>query len=286
MNRIVLAASLALFPLFPAALSAQRCTGGASFADRRAQVGADASVGTGARSVSGSLSVGSLAGPFASLGVGTMHDEDLDDDATVFSATAGIEVSLPPGPKTQLCPFISVLVINGVEFDTGERLAAEVFGFGASVGTALSATPTLDVVPFAGAALVTQSTTIRFPPGPTGGPTVADTDLRYAVSVGAGLVFRKVITIRPSTTFTVAEGQTSTSYGLRFSFSFGAVPRRAPLGEGEGSLAIVWVNTRSGVYYCQGSFLYGATPYGTFMTERQALATGATPARGRRCQPG
>jgi hypothetical protein len=277
MNRLLLAASLSLVP---AAVSAQRCMGGASFADRRAQVGADASFGTGARSVGGDIGVGGLAGPFASLGFGTAHDDDIDDDATLFGATAGVGLRLPPGQSAQLCPFISAQFLRGVQLETGERLSAQTFALGASVGMARSVTPVLEVVPFASAALLTQVTTFALPPF---GAEAAATDNYYAVSLGAGLVLGKAITIRPSTTLTVAEGRTTPSYGLRFAFGFGAVPRRAPPREGEGSLATVWLNTRSGVYYCRGSTLYGATPHGAFMTERQALASGATPEYGRRC---
>jgi hypothetical protein len=277
MNRIVLAASLSLFP---AALSAQTCMGGASFADRRAQVGADLSFSTGARSVNAGLGLGSLSGPFLSLGFGRAYDDDLNEAASVYSGTAGFGLQLPPRQTTQLCPFISGLALTGVDLADGTRLSAQVFGLGASVGTALRVTPALEVVPFAGVALLTQVTRIYYP---SLDDVAGQTDHRYPVSLGAGLVFGKVITIRPSTTFTVAEGRTTTSYGLRFSASFGSVPRRVPLRPGEGSLATVWVNTRVGVYYCQRSRLYGATPQGAFMTEREALASGATPEYGRRC---
>ena len=63
----------------------------------------------------------------------------------------------------------------------------------------------------------------------------------------------------------------------------GPIPRRAPTSGGEGSLAIVWLNTRTGVYYCSGSRWYGATAYGTFVTEREALTSGARPEFGERC---
>lgn len=275
MKRIVLAASLSLFP---AALSAQTCMGGASFADRRAQIGADASFSTGGRSSSGSVSIGS-DGPFATVGFGRSHDDDIDDDATVFAATAGLGFPLRPRPKMQLCPFISAVVLNGREF-SGYRISSHAFGFGASVGTILSSMPGFEVVPFANAALITQTTTTRFP---TASLTTAQNITGYGVSVGAGFVFAKAVTIRPSTTYAVAEGRTTTSYGLLFSIGFGTVARRARVDEGSGSLATVWLNTRGNVYYCQGSRWFGATAYGSLMTEREALATGARPEHGRRC---
>lgn len=276
MNRILLAASLSLFP---AAVAAQTCLGGASFADRRAQIGADASFGTGARSISGGVSVGSQHGPFVSVGFGTAHDDDIDDNATIFGATVGIGVPLPPGRTIALCPVASAVALNGVELEGGERLSVQSFAFGASVGSAVGVTPGFEIVPFAGAGVVIQTVTVRVP----GIATTAESDHHYGVSLGAGLVIGKSVTIRPSAALAIADSGTARSYGLRVSFNFGRVARRAPPAEGAGSLAIVWMNKRSGVYYCKGSRWYGATPYGEFVTERDALAAGGTPEYGRRC---
>jgi hypothetical protein len=173
-------------------------------------------------------------------------------------------------------------VLDDIDLGNGEHLSAQVYGLGASLGMALRVTRSLEVVPFASAALFTQVSRMRFPSGPEAGWT----DHSRSLSLGAGLVFGKVVTIRPSATFTVAEAQpttATTSYGLRFSSSFGRVARRAPLGAEEGSLDTVWMDRRTGMYYCRGSKTFGATPYGTFVTEREALAAGASPEYGRRC---
>jgi hypothetical protein len=273
---IVLAASLSLLP---SALSAQRCLGNASFADRRAHVGADAAFSPDGRSVGGALAFGFPRGPFASVGFGTTHNDDLDDDATLFTATAGVGIPLGPTAKTQLCPFISAVVVNGVELPFGERLSSQAFGFGASVGRTLNPTATLEVVPSVAGALVTQQITVYSTPG----GTLSITDSHHAVSFGAGLVLAKVITVRPFTTLTFAEGETNSSYGLHVSFGFVGATHRPRAVEGAGSEITVWVNTRARVYYCPASPSYGATPQGDFMTEREALASGATPASGKRC---
>jgi hypothetical protein len=43
--------------------------------------------------------------------------------------------------------------------------------------------------------------------------------------------------------------------------------------------AIVWVNTRSGVYHFQGERYFGSTKQGKFMCEKQARAEGDRPTR-------
>lgn len=286
-NRIVVGV---LLSLGPTALDAQRCVGGVSFADRRAQIAGDASFAADGRSLSGSLSIGSPRGPFASVGVGTARGDDFNNAATVFAATAGAGLPLRPRPKTQFCPFIAVVAINGMESNApvrvgdniyhAQRLSSQAYGLGATVGSALSSVTAFELVPFVSAAVIAQTTTIYFPSG----PTLSEGAHYYAVSFGAGAVVGKLIAMRPSMTLTFAEGRTDMSYGLRFSLSFGRVTHRPPGGGGEGSLTTVWMNTRARVYYCPGSRSYGATPEGTFMTEREALETGAVPANGRRCQ--
>ena len=45
----------------------------------------------------------------------------------------------------------------------------------------------------------------------------------------------------------------------------------------------VWVNTKSGLYRCAGTRLYGKTKQGRFMTQKQAQDTGYRPAYGKTC---
>lgn len=284
---VALAASLAIWP---ALLDAQRCMGAMSFADRRAHIGVDASVSPAGRSTTGGLTVGSPRGPFASVGAGEMHNDDPSDHARLLAATAGVGFTLRPRPNMQVCPFISVevtgeiasratVMIQGREYDI-RGIATQSYALGASVGAALSSVTAFDVVPFVSAAVIARNTDIYLSPE---GPREAAGDHYYAVAFGAGALMERLITLRPSVTLTFADERTSAAFGLHLSISFGRVTARRPVGEGEGSLTTVWLNTDVGVYYCPGSMSYGATPHGTFMTEREALVAGASPAQGRRC---
>jgi hypothetical protein len=46
----------------------------------------------------------------------------------------------------------------------------------------------------------------------------------------------------------------------------------------------VWVNQRSGFYYCEDSALYGKTQPGAFMTQGEAWQTGYRPFAKKPCQ--
>jgi len=265
--------------LLTTTVHAQTCMGGASFKQRTAQIGAEYSRSQSSNATTAGVSLGDTYGTFGSLGLGRVHDDNLHDNAAAFSARLGVGIPLPSAPETELCPFISLGVINGADFPTGESLSIRAYGAGLGVGGRLRSDLGFEAVPFASGALVYETEAIR-----QGGPVVAAAENHLvSTALGVGFVFQEAFTVTPSTSFAIAHGQTIWSYGLRLSFAFGRVtPPTAPV-PGDGSLATVWVNPRARLYYCSGSQYYGGTAGGSFMTEREALAAGYSPERGKRC---
>lgn len=57
----------------------------------------------------------------------------------------------------------------------------------------------------------------------------------------------------------------------------------APSGVPRNSTVQVWVEANTGTYYCAGSVLYGKTPKGRYMVEREAYGAGYRASLGRTC---
>jgi hypothetical protein len=283
-SRAALGAALCVAP---GGLSAQHCLGGASFADRFARVDAEASFATGSRSMVGGLSLGSRAGPFASVKGGLAYDDAAADHATLFSGSAGMAFRPLSPARLEACPFASASAINDAKVPSGQQvsgfytteIASRAFGLGASVGRVIAMPPGVELIPFAGAAFFTQTTTIYDAPN----GTAAVTDQGHVFMLGAGLVFGQVVAVRPYTTITEIAGETTTSSGVQLSIGFGRRPSGTHTVQGEGSSTTVWVNPRDGMYYCPGSKSYASSESGSFMTERDAVKAGWQPAIGKRC---
>lgn len=80
----------------------------------------------------------------------------------------------------------------------------------------------MDFVPFVGGDYVTSKATVEL-----GGSSDSFSEDYFLITVGAGFVVNKTLSIRPALGFPVGLENGDPSYGIAFAFNFGAAPRSA-----------------------------------------------------------
>ena len=217
--------SSALLLMVSAVGQAQSCLGAASFAAGPVRVGAGVDFTDGAKSYGVQLAFGSTSGPFGTAGLSAVDYDDVDEGGTIVSVAGGYALPLGPSRKAQFCPSVGFDWGSGPNFDTGAgvlELSFRTFSFGANLGAVATSTPTMDFVPFVGAHFVIARLTAEFD-----GATEREREDYGVVSLGAGFVLNRTLTIRPQLGFPVGVDEGDPSYGLAFAFNFGSAPGAA-----------------------------------------------------------
>ncbi len=201
--------------------AAQTCAGTAPFSRGPVRLGAAVQ---STRNVTGygvEMAVGSAAGPFVSGSVSRADYKDVPDAATVFGASAGYAFDLNAAKTIQLCPQASYGYRSGPDIDLGAGTmtsSAHAFGFGGSIGGAVPVTPTLDLVPFAGAAYILDRTSAHL----GNASEKISTDYRQ-VQLGAGFAVDKML--QPAVSFPLGVEGAKGTFQLAVGFNFGASKR-------------------------------------------------------------
>lgn len=203
-------------------LQAQACLGTAPFSSGAVRLGAGAEFTDGAKSYGVQLAVGARQGPFASGGLSAIDYDDVDEGGTIVGLSAGYAIDVGAAKKAQFCPLVGFDRQTGPNIDTGVgmlELSARAFSVGGTIGGAIVTTPTMDFVPFVGAAFVSQKVTAEF-----SGSTDSASDEFTIISLGAGFVLNRQLTIRPLLNFPVGLEDGDPSYGIALAFNFGSAP--------------------------------------------------------------
>lgn len=198
---------------------AQLCEGAASFRSGPVRLGAGLNVNSDAQSYGGQLAIGAPTGPFISGTVSGVQLKDVSGTGVVAGGEAGFAADLNPQRTAQFCPVVGFQYQSGPDVDTGfgtASLTAHAFSFGGSVGGTALSSAGFDFVPFVGAVYVLQTTNASI-----NGFSGSSNDHFGEVTVGAGFVVSKVLTIQPAANIPVGLNGGKASFALAFAFNFG-----------------------------------------------------------------
>jgi hypothetical protein len=204
------------------AAGAQTCLGTATFHRAPVRVSAGATFADSTTLYGAGLALGAGAGPFASAMVSRGTFEGLDDHATVVDLAVGFAIDVHPTGGLQFCPRIGHRIQSGPDVAAGlgtVSTSARRIEVGAAFGGILSATPALDIVPFGDLAYTATRLTLDLPAGP-----VSNTEDGGLLEVGAGLVFRRRLTLRPSAVIPMGgeRGGSALRVVLAYNLGFGS----------------------------------------------------------------
>lgn len=211
--------ALGVVALSAARLSAQACLGTAGFSSGPYRIGAGLSSADGVKSYGASMAMGAKAGPFAAGTLARVEYDGVDGSGTAVGINAGYAMDLNPTRTAQFCPLASFVYQSGPDFDLGNvkgSTSSRALGLGGAFGGTVPMTPALDFVPFAAASYVLARATATI-----GGTSDSNSRDYTEIDVGAGFVFNRTLTIRPSVAIPVGIDGAKSAFQLAFAFNFG-----------------------------------------------------------------
>ena len=216
----VLVALSVLIPMNQA--RAQRCVGVASFANGSGRVAAGASLTDGAKNYGMNLAIGQDKGVFAS---GTISRTTFDNATLALTGLAGsigYQFALGDRSGVEFCPFAGVRYFSGSHGYGASYVdvSSTELGLGGSVGFVASSSASFEIVPAVGFQYLTNNsramvTAFGNSSSGTGSPNYG------IVSVAAGFVFNKNLTLQPIIEIPVSLANGKASYGIGIGLNFG-----------------------------------------------------------------
>ena len=191
---------------------AQSCEGNASFASGPLRVGAGFAVTDGAKTYGINGALGDPSGWYGVASIARASFDNTDAGATDLGIAAGYAMNVTTDKKIQFCPRAGFTYQSGPSV-AGVSASAREFDLGGTFGTALTASPTLDVVPFGGAQYVNVSQKVE-------GFASTSEDFMN-INIGMGFVVNRQWTIQPMLTFPVGLQGGSSTFQIGVGYSFG-----------------------------------------------------------------
>jgi hypothetical protein len=216
----MLSAALAGLVMFGAAeLSAQACVGAASFAGGPVRLGAAVSFMDGAKQYGAQVGLGRADGAFGAVEVARADLDDTEVGGMSYVGSIGYQVPVGAARRAQVCPvgsFRYQRVADDDPFLGSFEARARTFTAGLALGAPFPAGATTEFVPFGSVSMANGRATLEFD-----GVEESASETYGIVDLGAGFIFNRAITLRPSISFPVGLDNSDAIFTVGLGFNFG-----------------------------------------------------------------
>lgn len=227
--------------------AAQVCQGDLSFRNSSTHLGAALAVSDNATSFGGGATFGHRQGLYAGASVGLASYSNIDGNGVALNGGMGYSMPLQNRSKWQICPGGTLSLGFGPSFDVGAgtmHLSTQTLTLGASVGTSVPMSKTVNILPFGSAAFGYTRGTAKL-----NGNSTTSTDSYLLLGMGAGFQLTPSLVLRPALSLAAgADLIDDTIFGLSVTFAlphYAASLTQHRSRKRRGSLRAVFASCRS-----------------------------------------
>ena len=209
---------LSLLSITAGTASGQTCAGTAPFSAGPVRLAAISQFDKDAKMFGGGVALGATNGLFGGLYAGRTSFDDTDETATNYGGHLGFAVPVDQARKVELCP-VATLDRVSATFASGFgdlELTGTRYGFGFGVGAIASSSPTFDFLPFMSLAFNHATSEVSL----AGTSEKSNEDLGI-LTLGAGLVLNKLVTIQPNVAIPFGIADDDPVYGVTIAINVG-----------------------------------------------------------------
>ena len=203
------------------AATAQVCQGDLSFRGSQKHVGAALGMSNNSTSFGGGLAVGHPKGWYGGGSLGMASYNNVSAHSIALGGGVGYSMPLAKGSQWRMCPGASLSLGFGPNFNVAgatTNTSTQTLALGVSLGTAVSLSKTINLLPFGSASLAHTRASVK-----VNGTSNTGSDNYLVFGMGAGFQFSPNLVVRPSLSLLAAAdpGVDNTIFGLGITWAIG-----------------------------------------------------------------